>query len=71
MIQNISLNGLITGDNFVSKIKGRFSDELMYMIHANHSDKHQYDEKAVFSNFDKKIAANKIFLTENIKWMLA
>jgi cytidylate kinase len=43
-----------TEDNFVSKIKGRFSDALMYMIHANRSDKHQYDEKEVNSNFDWK-----------------
>lgn len=52
-----------TQDNFVSKIKGRFSDALMYMIHANRSDKHQYDEKAVVSNFDWKSEAQQdIFL---------
>ncbi|MBS2126564.1 AAA family ATPase ['Fragaria x ananassa' phyllody phytoplasma] len=52
-----------TEDNFVSKIKGRFSDALMYMIHANRSDKHQYDEKAVVSNFDWKSEAQQdIFL---------
>ncbi|ABC65805.1 replication protein (plasmid) [Aster yellows witches'-broom phytoplasma AYWB] len=54
-----------TQDNFVSKIKGRFSDALMYMIHANRSDKHQYDEKAVVSKFDWKSEAQQdIFLRE-------
>lgn len=52
-----------TEENFVSKIKGRFSDALMYMIHANRSDKHQYDEKEVVSNFDWKSESQQdIFL---------
>lgn len=52
-----------TEENFVSKIKGRFSDALMYMIHANRTDKYQYDEKEVVSDFDWKSEAQQdIFL---------
>nr|WP_014182591.1 Rep family protein ['Brassica napus' phytoplasma]AEB00650.1 rep ['Brassica napus' phytoplasma] len=52
-----------TEENFVSKIKGRFSDALMYMIHANRTDKHQYDEREVVSDFDWKSEAQQdIFL---------
>ncbi|WP_342386510.1 Rep family protein [Candidatus Phytoplasma asteris] len=52
-----------TEENFVSKIKGRFSDAFMYMIHANRTDKHQYDEREVVSDFDWKSEAQQdIFL---------
>nr|BAB39758.1 replication initiator protein [Onion yellows phytoplasma]BAH20795.1 replication initiator protein [Onion yellows phytoplasma] len=56
-----------TEDNFVSKIKGRFSDALMYMIHANRSDKHQYDEKEVVSNFDWKSEAQQDIFNRKYK----
>ncbi|ABC65794.1 replication protein (plasmid) [Aster yellows witches'-broom phytoplasma AYWB] len=56
-----------TQDNFVSKIKGRFSDALMYMTHANSSDKHQYDEKAVVSDFDWKSEIQKTNLNKQFK----
>nr|WP_015060422.1 Rep family protein [Periwinkle leaf yellowing phytoplasma]AEA36720.1 replication protein [Periwinkle leaf yellowing phytoplasma] len=56
-----------TQENFVSKIKGRFSDALMYMIHANRSDKHQYDEKEVVSNFDWKSEAQQDIFNRKYK----
>uniref|UniRef100_UPI00054CC3C0 Rep family protein n=1 Tax=Chrysanthemum yellows phytoplasma TaxID=238674 RepID=UPI00054CC3C0 len=56
-----------TEDNFVSKIKGRFSDALMYMIHANRSDKYQYDEKEVVSNFDWKSEAQQDIFNRKYK----
>lgn len=41
-------------DNFVSKVKGRKSDMLMYLTHANESqkNKHQYSPNEVVANFD-------------------
>nr|WP_011005973.1 Rep family protein [Aster yellows phytoplasma]BAB79697.1 replication protein [Aster yellows phytoplasma] len=56
-----------TQENFVSKIKGRFSDALMYMIHANRLDKHQYDEKEVISNFDWKSEAQQDIFNRKYK----
>lgn len=56
-----------TQDNFVSKIKGRFSDALMYMTHANSSDKHQYDEQEVISDFDWKSEVTKSNLNKQFK----
>jgi len=40
--------------NFVSKVKGRKTDMLKYLIHANDTQlhKHQYDIKEVVANFD-------------------
>lgn len=40
------------GENFVNKVKGRWSDMLEYLTHRNASDKHQYDDGEVVSNFD-------------------
>ncbi|PQP79385.1 AAA family ATPase [Candidatus Phytoplasma phoenicium] len=52
-----------TDENFVSRIKGRFSDALMYLIHANRQDKHQYKDHEVISNFDWKSESQQdIFL---------
>nr|WP_013100860.1 Rep family protein ['Rehmannia glutinosa' phytoplasma]ADA63491.1 Rep ['Rehmannia glutinosa' phytoplasma] len=56
-----------TQENFVSKIKGRFSDALMYMIHSNRFDKHQYDEKEVVSNFDWKSEAQQDIFNRKYK----
>lgn len=41
-------------NNFVSKIKGRKTDALKYLIHGNDSQthKHQYDIKEVIANFN-------------------
>lgn len=39
-------------ENFLCKIRGRFSDAVKYAIHANRPEKHQYDKKEVVSNFD-------------------
>lgn len=50
-------------ENFVSRIKGRFSDALMYLTHNNRKDKHQYKDHEVISNFDWKSEAQQdIFL---------
>ena len=53
-----------TGEQFISKIKGRVSDVLMYLTHENdtQSHKHRYDRKEVVANFDfeTEIEAAKI-----------
>lgn len=40
------------GENCVEKVKGRWSDMLKYLTHANKPEKYQYDESLVISNFD-------------------
>jgi len=42
------------GENFISKVKGRKADVLMYLTHENESQKykHIYDRSEVISNFD-------------------
>lgn len=53
-----------TGENFISKIKGRAADVLMYLTHENESQKykHIYDRKEVHANFDfeSEIETSKI-----------
>lgn len=39
-------------ENFVSKIKGRYEDSLLYLIHANAPEKYQYSIEEVKSNFN-------------------
>ena len=41
-------------DNFVSKVKGRKTDMLLYLTHGNESqkNKHQYSPSEVIANFD-------------------
>lgn len=41
-------------DNFVSKVKGRKTDMLMYLTHSNETqkNKHQYSPSEVIANFD-------------------
>ena len=39
-------------EQYVSKIKGRWSDVLLYLTHKNAEDKYQYSDEEVFSNFD-------------------
>ncbi len=46
-------------DNYICKIKGRFSDALKYLTHQNAPDKHQYNENDVISNFDFKSVIDK------------
>nr|WP_012477877.1 Rep family protein [Candidatus Phytoplasma australiense]ABA02280.1 Rep [Candidatus Phytoplasma australiense] len=48
-----------TTENFVSQIKGRFTDALLYLTHANRADKHQYQNHQVVSNFDWESEANQ------------
>lgn len=40
------------GENFISKIKGRFGDAVEYAQHKNAPDKFQYPDSAVKANFD-------------------
>ena len=53
-----------SGEQFISKIKGRGSDVLLYLTHENESQKykHIYDRKEVHANFDfeSEIATAKI-----------
>lgn len=53
-----------TGEQFISKIKGRASDVLLYLTHENESQKykHIYDRKEVHANFDfeSEIETSKI-----------
>ena len=39
-------------ENYIEKVKGRWSDMLKYLIHENAPTKHQYDPGEVVSNFD-------------------
>lgn len=39
-------------EQYVGKIKGKWSDALNYATHRNKPDKFQYDDSEVFSNFD-------------------
>lgn len=48
------------GENFISKVKGRWSDMLKYLIHENAPEKHQYPEEEVLSNFDWKVEKDKV-----------
>lgn len=43
-----------TGENFINKVKGRWTDVLAYLTHGNDSqkNKHQYDPSEVKANFD-------------------
>lgn len=45
--------------NAVGRVKGRWSDVLKYLIHANAKDKFQYDSSEVISNFDWQKAIQK------------
>jgi len=47
-------------ENFISKVKGRWSDMLKYLIHENAPEKHQYSEEEVLSNFDWKVEKDKV-----------
>lgn len=40
------------GENFVSKIKGKFADAVEYAQHKNAPEKYQYPDSAVKANFD-------------------
>jgi hypothetical protein len=46
-------------DYAVGKVKGKRSDMLKYLTHANAKEKHQYDADEVKSNFDWKKAIEK------------
>lgn len=46
-------------ENAVSKVKGKWSDVLKYLTHANAKDKYQYLDDEVKSNFDWKKAIEK------------
>lgn len=43
-----------SGENFINKIKGRWTDVLLYLTHANDTQKykHQYSPSEVVANFD-------------------
>lgn len=47
-------------ENFVSKVKGRWSDMLKYLIHENAPEKYQYPQEEVFSNFDWTVEKDKV-----------
>ena len=44
-------------ENFIEKVKGRFTDALMYLTHANESQKykHQYSNSEVTANFNFEV----------------
>lgn len=44
------------GENFVNKVKGRWSDMVSYLTHLNAPDKHQYSDDEVVANFDIAVA---------------
>ena len=39
-------------ENFVSRVKGKWVDVLLYATHRNAPEKHQYSDEEVVSNFD-------------------
>lgn len=43
-----------TGENFINKVKGRWTDAVLYLTHGNDSqkNKYQYSPKEVHANFD-------------------
>jgi hypothetical protein len=41
-------------EQYVEKVKGRWSDMLKYLIHQNAPEKYQYEESEVKSNYDWK-----------------
>lgn len=43
-----------SGENFINRIKGRWTDVLLYLTHGNDSqkNKHQYSSSEVHANFD-------------------
>lgn len=43
----------------ISKIKGRYSDAIKYLLHQNVPDKYQYQKEQVFSNFDIQVDLDK------------
>lgn len=45
--------------NYLEKIKGSWNDYLLYLIHANAPDKHQYSADEVIANFDYEAAIDK------------
>ena len=45
-------NWFNVAENYICKIKGRWSDMLSYLTHKNAPEKHQYDDNEVISNFD-------------------
>lgn len=53
-----------TGENFIEKIKGRWTDYLLYLVHGNDSQKHkhQYSRSEIIANFDvdTEIESSKI-----------
>lgn len=56
------------GEQYVNKIKGKFSDALSYAIHENAPDKYQYSVDEVISNYEwqveKKGKSDKILNKE-------
>lgn len=54
-------------ENFVSKVKGRWSDMLKYLTHENAPEKFQYDENEVLSNFDWKVEKDKVSGKERLE----
>jgi len=46
-------------ENFVGKVKGRWSDMLKYLIHENAPEKYQYSIDDVISNFDWIVEKDK------------
>lgn len=47
-------------ENFISRVKGRWSDILKYLTHSNSPDKHQYSDELVISNFDWTTERDKL-----------
>lgn len=47
-------------ENYINKVKGRWSDMLKYLTHDNAKNKYQYAEDEVVSNFDFISEKNKL-----------
>lgn len=47
-------------ENYINKIRGRFSDALAYLTHSNAPEKYQYLDESVKSNFDFKKEAEAV-----------
>lgn len=53
-------------ENYVSKVKGRWTDMLKYLTHENAPGKYQYDKEDVVSNFDWQGTIAKVSKSERL-----
>lgn len=52
-------------ENNVNKIKGKWVSAIRYLTHANHPEKHQYDDSEVVCNFDYSSEKEKMGYNKN------